>query len=96
MTEKKPETYSFEYNYDQEELNAVTGLLLLIREELIEVLPAEAIEEMQRGPYDVCVHALSFIQNAKKIRAQDMGLDKPEVTADTTQGEQQQLKEQEQ
>lgn len=61
-----------EYNYEPEELNAITNCLALIRAELAEVLEEEQIMEMVHSPYDVCMNALSFIKNAKQIRKQDL------------------------
>lgn len=61
-----------EYNYEEEELNAITTTLALIRAELAEVLPQEKIDLMTHSPYDVAMEALTFIKGAKAMRKQDL------------------------
>lgn len=68
-----------QYKYDDGELEAITNALRLINVELSEVLPKEEVDQIQHSPYETAMAALGFIKKAKIIRAQDLGIDKPEV-----------------
>ena len=60
------------YTMDIEEQNAILNILLMIREELGPILPPEEVAELDSSPYAVAMAAWKFIQNAKKMREQDL------------------------
>ena len=67
-TEPKIEMYTM----DIEEQNAILNILLMIREELAPILPPEEVAELDNSPYAVAMAGWKFIQNAKKMREQDL------------------------
>lgn len=62
------------YVMDQGEQEAILNVLILIREELATVLPANEVTLMDHSPYDVAMTAWKFIRNAKKMREQDLAI----------------------